>query len=128
MLSPERYNQAFTLHGTTMIFLVIMPMLAAFANYLIPLMIGARDVAFPRLNALSFWIFLSGGLFIYSGAVFNQIADGGWFMYAPNSGLAYSPGHGVDFWAIGLQIAGIASLLGAIKPDRDVRSTCVATA
>jgi cytochrome c oxidase subunit 1 len=115
VLSPERYNQAFTLHGTTMVFLVIMPMLAAFANYLIPLMIGARDVAFPRLNALSFWIFLAGGFFIYSGAVFNQIADGGWFMYVPNSGLAYNPGHGVDFWALGLQIAGIASLLGAIN-------------
>jgi cytochrome c oxidase subunit 1 len=115
VLSPERYNQAFTLHGTTMVFLVIMPMLAAFANYLIPLMIGARDVAFPRLNALSFWVFLTGGLFIYSGAAFNQIASGGWFMYAPNSGLAYSPGHGVDFWALGLQIAGIASLLGAVN-------------
>ncbi len=115
MLSPERYNHAFTLHGTTMVFLVIMPMLAAFANYLIPLMIGARDVAFPRLNALSFWVFLTGGLFIYSGAAFNQIASGGWFMYAPNSGLAYSPGHGVDFWALGLQIAGIASLLGAVN-------------
>lgn len=115
VLSPERFNQAFTLHGTTMVFLVIMPMLAAFANYLIPLMIGARDVAFPRLNALSFWIFLAGGLFIYSGAVFNQIADGGWFMYVPNSGLAYNPGHGVDFWTLGLQIAGIASLIGAVN-------------
>ncbi|MGD9796704.1 MAG: cytochrome c oxidase subunit I [Acidimicrobiia bacterium] len=115
VLSPERFNQAFTMHGTTMVFLVIMPMLAAFSNYLIPLMIGARDVAFPRLNALSFWIFLAGGVFLYSGAVLDEIADGGWFMYVPNSGLAYNPGHGVDFWALGLQIAGIASLIGAIN-------------
>src|SRR5215204_1146551 len=111
VLSPERYNQAFTMHGTTMIFLVIMPLLAAFANYLIPLMIGARDVAFPRLNALSFWVFLFGGLFLYSGAVLDQIADNGWFNYAPNSGILYSPGHGIDFWTLGLQITGIASLL-----------------
>ncbi|MBW8825373.1 MAG: cytochrome c oxidase subunit I [Acidobacteria bacterium] len=115
VLSPERYNQAFTMHGTTMVFLVIMPMLAAFANYLIPLQIGARDVAFPRLNALSFWIFLFGGLFLYSGAVLDQIADNGWFNYAPNSGVLYSPGHGIDFWTLGLQIAGIASLLGAVN-------------
>src|SRR5260221_9641972 len=108
VLSPEAYNQAFTLHGTTMIFFVVMPLLAAFANYLIPLQIGARDVAFPRLNALSYWIFLFGGLFLYSGAVLDQIADNGWFNYAPNSGILYSPGHGIDFWTLGLQIAGIA--------------------
>ena len=115
VLSPERYNQAFTMHGTTMVFLVIMPLLAAFANYLIPLQIGARDVAFPRLNALSYWIFLVGGLFLYSGAILDQIADNGWFNYAPNSGVIYSPGHGIDYWTLGLQITGIASLLGAIN-------------
>src|SRR5262245_42785660 len=115
VLSPERYNQAFTMHGTTMVFLVIMPLLAAFANYLIPLMIGARAVAFPRLNALSFWIFLFGGLFLYSGAVFDEIANGGWFNYVPNTGLAYNPGHGIDFWVLGLQITGVASLIGAIN-------------
>src|SRR5215213_510092 len=68
VLTPDQYNAAFTMHGTTMVFLVIMPMLAAFANYLIPLQIGARDVAFPRLNALSYWIFLAAGLFLYSSA------------------------------------------------------------
>jgi cytochrome c oxidase subunit 1 len=115
VLSEEAYNQAFTMHGTTMVFLVIMPMLAAFANYLIPLMIGARDVAFPRMNALSYWVFLAGGLFIYSGVLLGEIADAGWTSYAPNSGLTYSPGHGIDFWSLGLQIAGIASLLGAIN-------------
>ncbi len=115
VVSPEVYNQLFTMHGTTMVFLVIMPMLAAFANYLIPLMIGARDVAFPRLNALSFWVFLFGGLFLYSSFFLGGAPDNGWFNYAPNSGVAYSPGHGIDFWVIGLQITGIASLLGAVN-------------
>ena len=115
VLSPEAYNQAFTLHGTTMIFFVVMPLGAAFANYLIPLMIGARDVAFPRLNALSYWILLAAGLFVYSGVALGEIADNGWFNYAPNSGVTYSPGHGIDFWSFGLQIAGISSLIGAIN-------------
>jgi cytochrome c oxidase subunit 1 len=115
VLSPEAYNQAFTLHGTTMVFLVIMPLLAAFSNYLIPLQIGARDVAFPRLNALSYWVFLFAGLFIYSGVFLHAIPDGGWFMYVPNSLKEFSPTLGNDFWDIGLQIAGIASLVGAIN-------------
>jgi cytochrome c oxidase subunit 1 len=115
VISPEAYNQAFTLHGTTMVFLVIMPLLAAFSNYLIPLQIGARDVAFPRLNALSYWIFLFAGLFIYSGVLLHAIPDGGWFMYVPNSLKEFSPTLGNDFWDLGLQIAGIASLVGAIN-------------
>ncbi len=115
VLTPEQYNQAFTMHATTMVFLVIMPMLAAFANYLIPIMIGARDVAFPRLNALSFWIFIVGGLFLYSSFLFGGGPDGGWFAYLPNTGPVYSPGNGMDFWGLGLQITGIASLLGAVN-------------
>jgi cytochrome c oxidase subunit 1 len=115
VLSPEAYNQAFTMHGTTMVFLVIMPLLAAFSNYLIPLQIGARDVAFPRLNALSYWVFLFGGLFIYSGVILHSIPDGGWFMYVPNSLKEFSPTLGNDFWDLGLQIAGIASLVGAVN-------------
>jgi len=115
VLSPQAYNQAFTMHGTTMVFFVIMPMLAAFSNYLIPLQIGARDVAFPRLNALSYWIFLMAGLFVYSGVFLHAIPNNGWFNYAPNSGILYSPGHGIDFWDLGLQIAGIASLIGAVN-------------
>ncbi|MBA2437229.1 MAG: cytochrome c oxidase subunit I [Acidimicrobiia bacterium] len=115
VLSPEVYNQMFTMHGTTMVFLVIMPMLAAFSNYLIPLMIGARDVAFPRLNAFSYWVFLFGGLFLYSSFFLGGAPDNGWFNYAPNSGVAYSPGHGIDFWTLGLQITGIASLVGAVN-------------
>ncbi|MDQ3353799.1 MAG: cbb3-type cytochrome c oxidase subunit I, partial [Actinomycetota bacterium] len=115
VVSPEVYNQLFTMHGTTMVFLVIMPMLAGFSNYLIPLMIGARDVAFPRLNALSYWIFLAGGLFLYSSFFLGGAPDNGWFNYAPNSGVAYSPGNGIDFWVLGLQITGVASLLGAVN-------------
>jgi cytochrome c oxidase subunit 1 len=115
LLSAEVYNQVFTMHGVTMIFLVAMPLGAAFANYFIPLQIGARDVAFPRLNALSFWIFLAGGIFLNTSWIFGGGADGGWFAYAPNTGVTFSPGHGMDFYALGLQITGIASLMGAIN-------------
>ena len=115
LLSPDVYNQVFTMHGVTMIFLVAMPMGAAFANYLLPLQIGARDVAFPRLNALSFWVFLFGGLFLNSAWLLGGGADGGWFNYAPNSTVTFSPSHGIDFYALGLQITGIASLVGAIN-------------
>ena len=115
VLSASAYNQAFTMHGTTMVFLVIMPLAAAFANYVVPLQIGARDVAFPRLNALGLWIFVFAGLFLNLSWFTGGGADCGWFCYSPNSGLAYSPGNGVDFYALGLQIAGIASLVGAIN-------------
>ena len=103
------------MHGITMIFLVVMPMGAAFMNYLIPLQIGARDVAFPRLNALSFWTFLVGGIFLNTSWFLGGGADGGWFAYAPNTGVAFSPSHGMDFYALGLQITGIASLVGGIN-------------
>ena len=114
ILSADKYNQMFTMHATTMVFLFVMPMAAAFANYFIPLQIGARDVAFPRLNALSLWLFVAGGLFLNSSWILGGGADGGWFMYAPNSDTPFSPSNGVDFWALGLQITGIASLVGAI--------------
>ncbi|CAN5462842.1 hypothetical protein BH18ACT1_BH18ACT1_08030 [soil metagenome] len=115
VVSEEVYNQIFTMHGTTMVFLVIMPMLAAFANYLIPLQIGARDVAFPRLNALSFWCCLAGGLFLYASFFRGGAPDGGWCAYPPNTLTEYSATHGMDFWSLGLQITGIASLVGAVN-------------
>ena len=115
VLSEDAYNQVFTMHGVTMVFLVIMPMAAAFANYLLPLQIGARDVAFPRLNAFSLWCFLAGGIFLNTSWLLGGAPDGGWFGYAPNSGLAFSPSHGMDFYALGLQITGIASLVSAIN-------------
>ena len=85
------------MHGMTMVFLVVMPMGAAFMNYLIPLQIGARDVAFPRLNAFSFWCFLFGGIFLNTSWFLGGGADGGWFTYAPNNGVVFSPTHGIDF-------------------------------
>jgi cytochrome c oxidase subunit 1 len=114
-LSPDMYNQLFTMHGTTMIFLAVMPLSAMFFNYFIPLMIGARDVAFPRLNAFSYWVFLCGGLFLNASFLFSAAPDGGWFGYANLSSKQYSPGLNMDFWAIGLQILGIASLAAGVN-------------
>ncbi len=119
ILSAETYNQVFTMHGVVMIFLAAIPLGAAFSNYLIPLQIGARDVAFPRLNAFSFWVFLGGGLFLltsmFIGGWWENAPDGGWFAYSPNTGVLFSPSKGIDFFALGLQITGIASLVGAIN-------------
>lgn len=114
-LSAEAYNQLFTMHGTTMIFLGVMPLSAMFFNYLIPLMIGARDVAFPRLNAFSYWVFILGALFMNFSFVINAAPDAGWFGYANLTSRQYSPGLNVDFWVIGLQILGIASLAAAVN-------------
>jgi cytochrome c oxidase subunit I len=115
ILSADKYNQMFTMHATTMVFLFVMPMAAAFINYMIPLQIGARDVAFPRLNALSLWTFVLGGIFINTSWFLGGGADGGWFMYAPNSSTPFSPSDGVNFWTLGLLITGVASLVGAIN-------------
>ncbi len=114
-VSPEIYNQLFTMHGTTMIFLAIMPMGAAFFNYLIPLQIGARDVAFPRLNAFSYWTFLAGAIMIKSSWFLGGAPNAGWFGYAPITEIAYNPGHGIDFWILSLQVLGIASLAAAFN-------------
>ena len=115
VLTASQYNQLFTMHGITMVFMVIMPMSAAFINYMVPLQIGARDVAFPRLNALSFWVFVAGGVLLYTSFFVGGAPDGGWFNYVPNSSVTYSPGTAIDFYVIGLQIAGIASLIGSIN-------------
>ena len=115
LVSAEVFNQLFTMHGTTMIFLVVMPLSAAFFNFLIPLQIGARDVAFPRLNAFSYWVYLFGGLFITIPILFNAAPDGGWFAYAPLSGREYSLGQNMNFWVLGIQILGISSLAAAFN-------------
>ncbi len=115
ILSADKYNQMFTMHATTMVFLFVMPMAAAFANYMMPLQIGARDVAFPRLNALSLWTFVFGGIFINTSWILGGAADGGWFMYAPNSSVPFSPTNGIDFWVLGLLMTGIASQVGAVN-------------
>ena len=114
-LTKGSYNQVVTIHGTTMIFLVIIPILAGFGNFLVPLQIGARDMAFPRLNALSYWLFLLGGIVLYL-SFFSKggAAASGWTAYTPLSTL-HSPGNGQDLWILGLHILSIASLVGAIN-------------
>src|SRR3990172_9386668 len=110
VLDADTYNQLFTMHGTTMVFLVVMPLSAAFFNLLVPLMIGARDVAFPRLNAFSYWVFLFGGLFMNASFIAGEAPNAGWVGYANLTSTTFSPGHAIDFWALGLQILGIASM------------------
>lgn len=114
-LGPESYDQLFTLHGTTMIFLVVMPTLLGLSVYLLPLMIGARDMAFPRMNALSFWLLLFGGIFLYTSIFFGNAPDMGWFSYAPLSEKPYSSLPGVDFWALGLLAIGIGTVTTGIN-------------
>ena len=114
-LSAETYNQVFSMHGTTMIFLFGMPILIGLANYLVPLQIGARDMAFPRANALSYWLLLFGGLLLYSSFLFGGALDTGWFSYAPLTLKAYSPHDGVTFWIVALILLGGSSILGAIN-------------
>ncbi len=113
-LSPEKYNQIFTMHGTTMIFLVVVPVWAGFANYLVPLMIGARDVAFPRINAWSYWMFLFGGIALYASVFFTP-PEAGWFSYVPLSLKQYSPSGGQDAWIYMIHLTGLSSLLGAVN-------------
>ena len=115
LVSPEIFNQLFTMHGTTMIFLAIMPMGAAFFNFIIPLQIGARDVAFPRLNAFSYWTFLSGAIMLKFSWFLGGAPNAGWFGYAPITGSVYNIGHGIDYWILSLQILGIASLAAAFN-------------
>ncbi|MBW3534393.1 MAG: cytochrome c oxidase subunit I [Gemmatimonadetes bacterium] len=115
IVSAEFYNQLFTMHGTTMIFLVAMPMAVAFFNYVVPLQIGARDVAFPRLNALSYWIFLFGGLFLNASWFFGAAPNRSWVGYANITSTQFSPGLNVDFWVLGLSILGVASILGGVN-------------
>jgi len=115
VVSAETFNALFTMHGTTMVFLAVMPFSAAFFNYMIPLMIGARDVAFPRLNALSYWIFLLGGLFINASFLVGAPPDGGWFGYTSLTLRQFSPGMSIDFWVLGLQILGASSVMAGVN-------------
>jgi cytochrome c oxidase subunit I len=114
LVDPETYNGLVSMHGTTMIFLFIVPVMAAFGNYLVPLMIGARDMAFPRLNALSLWLLVFGGIAFYS-SIFFEPPQAGWTSYAPLSDDAYMPGGGVDAWIFLVHLTGLSSLVGAIN-------------
>ncbi len=119
VLTASQYNTMFTMHGTTMVFLMGMPLAVAFGNYLIPLQIGARDVAFPRLNAFGYWVVLFGGIFIYSSFVLGGAPNGGWFGYTPLTSSPMSlgalPGRGPDFWTVGLIMLGIGSTTSAVN-------------
>ncbi len=115
VLSPEEYNQLFTMHGTTMIFFVVMPILLGFSNYLVPLMIGARDMAFPRLNAFSFWCFAFGGLLLYYSYFEQAAPDIGWFAYSPLTAYAFTRTHSPDFWALGLLVSGVGTMGAAVN-------------
>ncbi len=114
-LSPEMYNQIFTMHGTTMVFLVVVPLLLGLANYLTPLMIGASDMALPRLNAFSFWVFLFGGVLLYFSFVSGHAPSAGWFSYAPLSEKGYSTRYGLDYWALALLGIGVGTIGTAIN-------------
>jgi cytochrome c oxidase subunit I+III len=116
VLSPGAYNQVMTMHGVTMIFLFVIPMTTgAFGNYLLPLMLGARDMAFPRLNALSYWLFLGSGLFIYSSLFMGQAPNAGWFDYVPLALRSYAPGRNIDFYALGLIFNSVSTTAAAIN-------------
>jgi cytochrome c oxidase subunit 1 len=114
-LDENTYNQAFTMHGTIMIFLFVVPVLAGFANYIVPLQLGAPDMAFPRINALSFWLLPLGGGLIFAGYLFGGAAAEGWTGYAPLSNGRYAEGVGTDLWLIGLTLVGTASILGSVN-------------
>jgi cytochrome c oxidase subunit 1 len=115
VLVGEAYNQVLTMHGTTMVFLVVMPVLAGLGNYVVPLMIGARDMAYPRLNAFGVWMFLLGGIFLNLSFLLGGAPDAGWFGYAPLTAKTFSKGAGIDFWILGLQLLGISSITSSIN-------------
>ena len=122
IIDPETFNQLFTMHGTTMVFLVGMPVLLGFGNFLIPLMVGARDMAFPRLNAFGFWLFIFGGLLLYFSYIGSEglygapgAPDVGWFAYAPLTSRTFSRGNSTDYWILGIMVSGFGSMTTAIN-------------
>ncbi len=115
LLSPEAYNQLFTMHGVTMIFLYAMPVLSGFSNYIWPLMLGSRDMAFPRLNAFSYWTFLFAGCFIYASFIVGRAPDAGWFNYVPYTSREYDPGINIDDYALGMILFGLSQTVGGIN-------------
>src|SRR6202522_1379064 len=115
LIGPDTFNQLFTMHGTTMVFFMGMPILIGIGNYLVPLMIGARDMAFPRLNALGFWATLFGGVLVYSSFATGGAPAIGWFAYAPLTERTFARGPATDFWALGLIVSGIGTIAGAVN-------------
>lgn len=115
ILAPDLYNQIFTMHGTTMVFMVIMPFLTGLGNYIVPLMLGARDMAYPRLNALGVWMYILGALFMNLSYFVGGAPAAGWFGYAPLSSVPFSSTVGIDFWILGLEILGASSIAGSVN-------------
>jgi cytochrome c oxidase subunit 1 len=115
VLGPLRYNQTFTMHGTTMMFLFAVPVMEGMGVYLVPLMLGTRNVAFPKLNAFGYWMYLAGGLFLYGAALTNTLPDAGWFAYPPLSGPQFSPGKGMDVWAQMITFTEISAMCVAVE-------------
>ncbi|MDQ5873991.1 MAG: cbb3-type cytochrome c oxidase subunit I, partial [Actinomycetota bacterium] len=115
VVDPETYNQMFSMHGTTMMFLFIVPVLSGFGNYFVPLMIGARDMAFPRLNAFGYWAFLGAGIFMHSSFLIGKAPNNGWFNYVPLANSEFTPGVNIDFYVLGLIFLGFSTTAGAIN-------------
>lgn len=115
MLTPEQYNELFSMHGITMIFLYALPILSGFSNYLFPLLLGSRDMALPRLNAFSYWVYLASGIFMYSSFFIGAVPNDGWFAYAPYSLKQFNPGPNMDFYALGMIFLGISTTAGAVN-------------
>ena len=113
ILTPEQYNQLFSMHGVTMIFFYALPVLSGFSNYLWPLILGSRDIAFLRLNALSYWIYLASMVFIYISFPLGAAPNAGWFNYVPLTSAAYSPGLNIDVFALGIAFLGVSTVVGA---------------
>ena len=114
-LGPDTFNQMFTMHGTTMVFFMGIPILVGMGNYLVPLMIGARDMAFPRLNALGFWVTLLGGLLVYFSFATGGAPAIGWFAYAPLTERTFARSAATDFWALGLVVSGVGTIAAAVN-------------
>ena len=115
LVAAGAYNELFTMHGSTMMFLFVVPFLEGLANYLIPLMTGARDLPFPRFNAFNYWLYLAGGVLLYASVFFGAVPDGGWFGYVPLTGPVFSPGSSIDFWLTGITLAEISAIGSAIE-------------
>jgi cytochrome c oxidase subunit 1/cytochrome c oxidase subunit I+III len=115
IVGPQAYNRLFTMHGMTMIFLYALPVLSGFSNFLWPLLLGARDMAFPRLNAYSYWVFLLAGVFLYMGWPGGEAPDAGWFNYVPYAAREFSPGRGIDLYALGMVFLGVSTTVGAVN-------------
>jgi cytochrome c oxidase subunit I+III len=115
ILNPQAYNEIFTMHGVTMAFLFIVPVLEGFAIFILPLMVGARDLPFPRLTAFGYWVYLFAGIFLFASFFTGAVPDGGWYAYVPFTGPEYTPGLSMDFWLLGITFLEISAISAGIE-------------